>query len=395
MLKKNDQMWVRFSIILLLPFLISACSGSLPTVTPVAFPISSLEPTHPPLLSANSPATKTPSTIVSLTLSPTPTKTPTPTLTSTAKVQYSTFDSLPPGQYIVYEGQETGSELTVLSLDGAFQQRLMNSAGSALTPNGRQVLISTGDGFAILDLEQNTLTSLNPPTDRCGRISSSPDFTVAVMGCKSAIYILSLQDGTQYPLFMSDEPQLEAYYDKPLWSPDGKRISFFYYNLDSVSHPENRSTDSGLYLVDTTCLEKPSTCPEKTKGPFQADFWMQRPYSWSPDSQNLVMVTERTASPFLIFNVQDAHFHTLEVTGGWDDIYPVSWSTNGRWIAYSRRFSSEDHSQDIFIMPADGGGVHSSTGGGERSICLKLAHCSLSNRGYVHNHRSRCQSQFA
>jgi len=281
----------------------------------------------------------------------TPTSEPPPTTTP-----LSSYASLPPGQYIVYEDQAIGSELYVLSLDGSFQQRLMDDAIGTLTPNGRQVLVSTDDGLAVLDLEQNTLTSLNPPTDLCGWISGSPDFTTAVMECKGrTIYILSLHDGTKYPLFTSDEPQLEAYYAQPLWSPDGKWISFFYYNVASLSYPERRSKDTGLYLIDTTCLAEPSTCPEKTRGPFQADFWMQRPYSWSPDSQYLVMVTERTGSPFLVFNVENGTFRALEVADGWDDIFPVHWSPDGRWIAYSRRFSSEDGSLDIFIIPADGG----------------------------------------
>ena len=183
----------------------------------------------------------------------------------------------------------------------------------------------------------------------------SPDLTKAAVICVTGgqnahdgrLLIYSLKDGSK--VFDLEKEDPDYYIFSPQWSPDGRWLSFFVGYIGDTQNIFTGSDDSGLYLLDTTCLPEPENCARKWRGPFRASVhpWS---FSWSPDSRSIAMISKEISGSLLILDVPSGTFRTLKATGedGGLDVAPVAWSADGEWIAYPRN-------GDIFVMHPTGG----------------------------------------
>ncbi len=332
---------------------LSACSA---TTHPMFMPQVSSTPRQPypilPAYTSTPTVVATSASILALSSTSTLTVTPTPILEpAPTSTPLSAFASLPFGQYIVYTTPGKDG-LYVMSTDGRYQRKLTGLNGSAISSDGRQIVIYDDDlGPQLLDLEQNTLTNL--PQGVCTYLSASPDATSVVMWCRddAEIYVMSLKDGTRVRLTASTKR--EEYFFAPLWSPDGRWIAYFDITYGADTVPGEMDPGDGLYLVETSCLSEPDTCRAKARGPFQGNLWLQGPYSWSPDSQYLAILSRHFTGPIIIFSVKKGTFHSLSTTAGYS-IEGLAWSPNGKWIAFNSRATEESQLAGIFLAPVDG-----------------------------------------
>ncbi|MEW5868589.1 MAG: hypothetical protein AB1894_04885 [Chloroflexota bacterium] len=92
-----------------------------------------------------------------------------------------------------------------------------------------------------------------------------------------------MNDGSKTLLAASDDSYY--FFAWPVWSPDGKWIS--YINVPSGI---TSTFEDSLYMTATGCLEKPQTCPGEMKGPVSRPKYAFRgPMAWSPDSSFLAV----------------------------------------------------------------------------------------------------------
>jgi dipeptidyl aminopeptidase/acylaminoacyl peptidase len=146
----------------------------------------------------------------------------------------------------------------------------------------------------------------------------------------------------------------------PHWSPDGKRIAFL----------SDRDGVTGLYVIDVAGGEAMKLTDEKTA---------IRTYQWSPDGSSIafVRVDRRTAEEERRAEEKDdarvvgesprhAHIYVIDVatkevrqlTSGPFTTWSLSWSPDGKQIAYDRGPGSgldEMYQTDIYLVPAEGG----------------------------------------
>jgi len=317
-------------------------------------PVSNITSTSTPDGKAtSSPEVTTPTLAVqpSATLQPTGQSSSMATL-ATIRTFYA---SLPPGQYLAYYNTDQVGGLQAISLDGAVRIQLTNFDAYAITADGKKVLVLSGPADqpvkSILNLENDATTQLPPAIRHCDYFSGLPDLSKLAMWCRdNEIYVFTRKDQSlvQVTHITNEE---EQFYFYPLWSPDGKWIAYF----DLFSNPFRVDPGDGLYLVDTSCLADPDTCPAKTRGPFQDDLYLQGPYAWSPDSQQLAIPSNSLTEPIKIFDLRTESFHDLRQIGGSGLPRSIAWSPDGEWIAYSQSESESNSSDDIFLTPAKGG----------------------------------------
>jgi tricorn protease len=132
----------------------------------------------------------------------------------------------------------------------------------------------------------------------------------------------------------------------PTWSPDGKYIAYW-------------SDRSGEY--ELTLRPSDGSGSEESLTSLGAGF-RYRPY-WSPDSKKLAFVDQ--AKTIHIYDVDRGR--TVEVdqdmwmTHGGLNFFSVSWSSDSRWMAYSRRLANR--SGAIFLYDTQAGRLHQVTSG--------------------------------
>ncbi|MEW5873102.1 MAG: SH3 domain-containing protein [Chloroflexota bacterium] len=277
-----------------------------------------------------------------------------PVLAKTPQKPWSSFASLPPGQYVVYFDTESKNHgLDVISQNGAIRQYLTEVYGHSISIDGRRIAYAGEAGREfIFDMEYDTLVELPAFAPGCTAFNTSPDLSESVVSCHGEVYVVSHEDDRTIPITHLAHEQ--EYYSSPLWSPDGKWIALF--NQTYPPDPFRTDPDDGLYLIDTACIAEPGTCPAKMRGPFQDNLYLQGPYVWSPDSQKLAIPVRSDDRPIKIFDLKTETFRDLNLNGGYGSTDSFAWSPDGEWIAYSRRESETDSSQDVFLAPVAGGG---------------------------------------
>ncbi len=142
----------------------------------------------------------------------------------------------------------------------------------------------------------------------------------------NTIYTLNVNDGEKTQIGIIHQFGSEAG-----WSPDGKFIYLFDYNMPS---------QPTLTLVDVETKQR-QTIPERLQeNPCSPPFW------WSPDGQWLAYATQSGSQIFLkIFNTGNGDIQSLA-----DEALPygeVSWSPNSRYLAY--RTASQPVSDKVAI----------------------------------------------
>jgi len=276
---------------------------------------------------------------------------------------FSRYASLPSGQYIVY-GAEGG--LYVISVDGQIHEKLTDLSGDSISPDGTRIYDD-----AIYNLVTNQVFSDPVPPNICCLVrSGSPDGAMLALECWDdyEVYALSIQDGNlvrlSYHLGLGEEEANFA----PMWSPDGKWIAYFKMR---PAPPERKREIivSELYLADAGCIAEPETCVAKTRGPFRARFFKSfGPYGWSPDSRYLA-IPGFDVGTILIVDIYKNEIKPLMVKG-YGSVDATAWSLDGKWIAYSQFESEQNRTDQIFIVPAEGGEPIRLTSGADDKVVM-------------------------
>ena len=346
------QRWLRMFLVL---FVASSCTlqpapaTSQPAFTPISTTDQKLQATEIPTQRLTEAPTWT--------ARPTHRFLPTPSLTATP--WYTNFANLPPGQYVAY--MNSRSEIFAIDISGKVNQKLTDDSFTPFRANGKQMLYVSG-GIMDWETEKYELPKDHyPPLRGCEMWEISPtlDRIAAVCLEQRRVVLFSLRDQMQYILMGRDDPTY--YFFDPQWSPDGKWLSVFLaYPFGKPNTTYLESPDAGFYLLDTSCLSEPSTCPEKQRGPFKVPIDIVDAYSWSPDSRFVASKAQGSAG-FEIFDVQSGEHHFLQATNGsrHTEYSGPFCSPDGVWLAYIARGTYPDPtSPGIYLMPvADGKAV--------------------------------------
>jgi WD40 repeat protein len=241
---------------------------------------------------------------------------------------------------IAFEARpQTGSQITLVTPNGAFAHVLGAGGTPAWSPDGLRV------AYAAIS-----------PTTRTGEI-----FTMAADG--------------------SDAQQLTELGRSsfaPAWSPDGTRIAFSYFSESGWDIAVINADGSGF--VDLTAPGEdvwPSWSPDGRSLAFEsgrdgdheiyvmgADGGGPRDVSnrhltedgfpdWSPDGTRIVFVSGNANQPIDIFTVDVGTGATARLTSTGNNFYP-SWSPDATQLAFA---SAREGLDEIYTMRADGSGV--------------------------------------
>jgi len=170
----------------------------------------------------------------------------------------------------------------------------------------------------------------------------SPDGKRAVINARGEIFSVPAVDGPIYNLTKSSGVA-ERY---PAWSPDGKSVAYW-------------SDRSGEYELTIRNMEKPGE--EKTLTSYGPGYRYQ--LSWSPNSKMIAFVDK--AMEIFVYDLEknatvkvDKAYYFYE---GSLRQFAVSWSSDSRWLAYSRDLPTRLPA--IFIYDTKANKAHQVTSG--------------------------------
>jgi|SRR5271157_5541030 len=296
-------------------------------------------PTYTPTATAKIALTATSFPTPTITITTTPS--PLPARLANPTVMFPQLFSLPPGDYIVYDGSD--KSLNIISVDGKINVKIPNLYMISISYDGRRMT----DGDVIYDLDSNTAIAIPIPTrGRCVVNGGSPDGKELSVFCGDGqIYALSLSDGSTKLLSgWTAQHQYQVIYT-PEWSPDGNWVSYLGLTPKQVD----------LILVESSCLSEPSTCPQKTHGPIHGDFFGDAgPYAWSPDSSQIA-IGSRFNPIINVYSLHTNSIKTIPTHVGWGSPNSVAWSPNGNWLAFTEYESASSKIHQVYLIPSEGG----------------------------------------
>ncbi|MBN2499275.1 MAG: hypothetical protein JXB38_00830, partial [Anaerolineales bacterium] len=302
-------------------------------------------------------------TITPTETAPPPTSTPNPTATPTPIVSY--YDSLPPGDYIIYAFDEIFTHWRVspenegiphyfVSADGENLGVIIDELGGRMTPNGKFIIFAR-DSYGITryyryEIATNTYKEIYIPVYKCWQYIFSPDAIKIAANCENNIHILSVDDLTYENLTPWTEDQESAIFSGLAWSFDGQYIAYGYSPkfMEQVEY-------GGVYITDVNCLSQPDTCKDKTSGPFLN--W-RRPADivivWAINDRYLAFTNDDSKDIYFtdIENNQEELLIDLENRSP-----SFAWSPDSTTLAYSQPdgiyIISRENKQPVRILETD------------------------------------------
>lgn len=115
----------------------------------------------------------------------------------------------------------------------------------------------------------------------------------------------------------------------PQLSPNGKWIAYYRIPQGGL-----QSTSVGLYIMPTSCLNKPEGCESQSIGPYEADGI----FSWSPDSKYLAVNLDDHIRIYDVGNNSLENFTDLKNLSSYCEI---SWSPDNNRVIFSQDSLSE------------------------------------------------------
>ncbi|MFN8401760.1 MAG: DPP IV N-terminal domain-containing protein [Anaerolineales bacterium] len=225
---------------------------------------------------------------------------------------FDAFSWSPDGKWIVVGGlfpEFQNSHLLLMSPDGDSinLSSYPQGANPDWSPNGKQIIYNSTKGFAIFDITGERTFQLTYPTGL-------------------------------------------AYY--PAWSPDGTSVAYVYNQNTSSSEMFDKKWE--LWIVNSN---------GKDARPVISDFPIVRsPLDWSPDSKYITFISlDGKASNMCgdIYIVKSDGTDLTRLTSLDECATNVSWSTNGKKIAFIGRNKNVDKDimksgWQIYVMDSDG-----------------------------------------
>jgi len=171
----------------------------------------------------------------------------------------------------------------------------------------------------------------------------SPDGKRAVVGARGELFSLPAEHGVVRSLTRTSGTA-ERY---PAWSPDGETIAYF----------SDASGEYELTLEPADGSGEPETVTDLGAG------FRYQPY-WSPESEQIAFIDE--AMTVRIYDVASGETTPVEQFPNWMNHYnlstfEVSWSPDGRWLAYSRTLENDQSA--VFLYDVEDGEKHQVTSG--------------------------------
>jgi WD40 repeat protein len=315
--------------VLLIQILLAACAAARDG------PISTAPRTTP------SPSEAAAHNPVRFTLTPTPIASPTPSLLS----------MLPAGQYLVTarrldrNGIET-VENHVLSLEGDDLGVLATwiPADAGLAPDGSVVTFweapppSLESTLYLLGLRDGQVTTLLGPLARASGNAWSPEGDRIAVTIEGAIELVSVYSGQRTPLLDCRSMEGAGGCYVHAWSPDGNWLA---YTL-AIGRSGPRDSREGIYLLDTTCIPRPSDCPGQTWGPIARS---EGAAAWSPEGRLLAIGAEERV---VFFDVETWSVVREQPAPSQTQWSTLEWSPDGEWLAYN-------HDLEVWLLSPETG----------------------------------------
>lgn len=241
-----------------------------------------------------------------------------------------------PSQQIAYEARHSRTNYDIHLLDVRWRidiQLTRSDHGErhpAWSPDG-QTLAFTSDVNGEWDIYTLSMTApyaaQQQVTDNGGRTMNphyAPDGTSMIFDSTHEgnleLYLLPLV--TDDDLILTDSNPDEAQRltfatgvdETPVWSPDGRRISFASY----------RDSDREIYVLDLTKSE--------TRNITQNLMYNEWGAAWSPDNRYLTFASTRNRSWQVYRADLDSDDAPIQVTNASKDVAGAVWSPDGRWL---------------------------------------------------------------
>jgi tricorn protease len=160
----------------------------------------------------------------------------------------------------------------------------------------------------------------------------SPDGKRVIMSARGDVFTVPAKDGVTRNLTRSSG----SFERTPAWSPDGKKIAYW-------------SDESGEYQlkIHNTETDKAETVTNYTSGFRYALFW-------SPDSKKVAFVNQ--AMEFNYFDLSSRQTIKIDqgsyLFHGGLASYTFSWSSDSKWIAYTKENANRNNSIHVFNTQA-------------------------------------------
>jgi tricorn protease len=213
---------------------------------------------------------------------------------------------------------------------------------------GRLYLLDlSSEQYSEVDVEVITdLASLKPRTEKVASLIFdgwiSPSGKRAVLEARGDIFTLPAEYGPVFNLTASSGVA-ERY---PTWSPDGEYIAYW-------------SDASGEYELT---IRPANGLGEEERLTSLGPGYRYRPY-WSPDSKKIAFVDQ--AKTIYVYDLEEPGISEVDqdmwMTHRGLDNFRVSWSSDSRWMAYSRGL--ENRSGAIFLYDSEAKQTHQVTSG--------------------------------